>query len=72
MVHLPQTSILLDPELQGFVFFRTQNGPFVQTKIFPKKKLLINIAPIIHAYLHSKNSKVRYQSTNEIMTIKEY
>ena len=31
-----------------------QNGPFVQMRII-SEKLLINLVPFIHAYLHAKN-----------------
>ena len=34
--------------------FWTQNGPFAQTKIF-SENLLMNLVPIMHAYLHSKS-----------------
>ena len=50
--------------------------PFLDQKWvnLPNKRfsenLLINLVLIIHAYLHSK--KVRYQSINKILTIKEY
>ena len=45
-------------------------GQLARTK-YISENLLINLIPIIHAYLHFKN-KVSYQSINEILTIKEY
>ena len=60
------------PRVTKICLFSDPKWAICPNENFSKKKLLINIAPIIHVYLHSKNSKVKYQSTNEIMTIKEY
>ena len=49
--------------------FWTQNGGSICPNQSISKKLLRNLVPIIQAYLYSK---VRYQSINEIVTIKEY
>ena len=49
--------------------FWTQNGSISPNKIF-SENLLINLVPIIHLYLRSKNQ--RYQSIHEILTTKEY
>ena len=52
--------------------FWAQNGPFAHKRFFFfSEKLLISLAPFIHAYQHGKN-QVRYQSINEILMIKEY
>ena len=49
--------------------FWTQNGGSICPNQSISKNLLRNLVPIIEAYLYSK---VRYQSINEIVTIKEY
>ena len=35
--------------------FRAQNRPFPQMRILFSEKLLMNLVPFIHAYLHAKN-----------------
>ena len=44
----------MDPELRGCAIFGPKMGPFSETNFF-KENQLINLVPIIHAYLHSKN-----------------
>ena len=67
MVHLPRTSIFGEKPL---ILYWLKMGQLARTK-YISENLLINLIPIIHAYLHFKN-KVSYQSINEILTIKEY
>ena len=52
--------------------FWTQNGPICpnKKKFSEKKPLLINLAPIIHAYLHSKNQS-QTSIYKETLTIKD-
>ena len=43
-----------NPELWGWFIFGSKMGPFGQTKNF-SENLLINLVPIVHAYLHSES-----------------
>ena len=50
--------------------FRAQNDPFAQIRIFAEN-LLINLVSFIQAYLSSK-IQIRHQSSDEVLTTKEY
>ena len=50
--------------------FRAQNDPFAQIRIFAEN-LLINLVSFIQAYLSSK-IQIRYQSSDKVLTTKEY
>ena len=47
--------LTMDPELRGCLIFAPKMSPFAHTD-FSKENLLINLVPIIHAYLHSEKS----------------
>ena len=61
-------NLTIDPEFWGCAIFGHKIGSFAKMKLF-SENLLINLVPIMHAYLHSK---VINQSINEILTIKKY
>ena len=44
----------MDPELKECTIFGSKMDPFAQTDLL-KENLLINLVPIIHAYIHFKN-----------------
>ena len=59
------------PRVMRLCHFWTQNGPICPNEIVWEKDLLINIASsIMHIYI--LKIKVKHQSINEILTIKEY
>ena len=60
----------IDPQLWECVIFGHKMGQFAQTKIFPKtcwSDYFLSFMPI-----YIRKIKVRYQSINEVLTIKEY
>ena len=45
--------------------FWAYNNPFAQMRIFFSENLLMNLVPLIHAYLHAKNqTQILIQSQN--------
>ena len=61
-----------DPESWGCAIFGPKMVNFPKWEFF-SENLLMSLVSFIHAYLHAKNQiKVRYHSTSEILTIKEY
>ena len=59
------------PRVMRLCHFWTQNGPICPNEIVWEKDLLINIASSI-MLIYILKIKVKHQSINEILTIKEY
>ena len=59
------------PRVMRMCYFWMQNRSISQNENVSELNLLINLFPIIHLYLYSKN-QIRYQSINKILKIKEY
>ena len=57
----------MDPELWGCAIFGPKMGLFAETSFFFRKALFLSFMPIC-----IPKTKFRYQSNNDILTIREY